>query len=892
MKNKFYLLLALSLQGIAFAQAPIIKYDTSQKFYAKGTAITPLVPTNSGGEFGKVTTFAVCWNPYGVAVDASGNLYVDDTMSNQINKISPTGVVTGVASGNWGTFINPQGLALDASGNLYVAGYGYCKITMITPARVISILAGSGCQEGAVDGTGTAATFKLPQGVAVDASGNVYVADTGDNKIRMITPAGMVSTIAGSGAEGSSDGIGAAASFYNPTGVAVDASGNVYIADTKNNKIRKITLGGIVSTFAGSGIQGSADGSGTAAQFYGPQGVAVDASGNVYVADSGNNKIRKITPAGDVSTWAGSGTQGSDDGTSAAASFYKPTGIAVDASGNLYVADSVNNKIRKIDGAGGYSVTPQLPAGLNIDPATGTISGTPTTVTPETTYTVTAYNSYGTSTAVIAIVIGEKSTISYPTSQTYRVGTIITEVTPTWTGSQLINYSITPSLPTGLSLNSTTGTISGTPTVVLSKATYTVTATSSYGTCATTTDITVINTGTDVTDICFNHPSGITIDSSGNFYVGDTGNYKIKKITPTGEVTTYAGGGSGGNWDGTIANAVFYTPTMVASAHQGNVYVLDRHSSELGQPSVVREITPAGGVATILEAPPASSGSNNVTGVAGDALGNLYVNYTYYGTGGQFSSNLVKITPDGVTSTVSTDMQYGGISNAAMTLDAQGNIYRTDGCVITKITPFGVVTKLAGGGLPGDIDGLGTAARFNNPHGVAVDTQGNVYVSDTDNNKIKKITPAGAVTTLAGSGFTGSANGIGSAASFNSPMGMTIDTSGNLYVADQQNNLIRKVTPTGVVSTFAGATCTLAVEDVTFKNIVVYPNPTKGEVNISNVMVEKVTVYNNAGQLVKTVINSEAANTTTVQLNNLPTGIYYLNIEAENECVVKQIIKE
>ena len=209
----------------------------------------------------------------------------------------------------------------------------------------VTTLAGSG-SEGSVDGTGIAASFKYPKGVAVDSIGNVYAADQGNHKIRKITSIGVVSTLAGSGAGGSVDGTGIAASFYYPKGVAVDSIGNVYVADG-GNKIRKITPSGVVSTLAGSGSEGSVDGTGIAARFSYPQGVAVDSIGNVYVACNGNHKIRKITPSGVVTTLAGSGSLGSVDGTGIAASFIYPMCVAVDSIGNVYVADG-GNKIRKI----------------------------------------------------------------------------------------------------------------------------------------------------------------------------------------------------------------------------------------------------------------------------------------------------------------------------------------------------------------------------------------------------------------------------------------------------------------------------------------------------------------------------------------------------------------
>jgi len=173
----------------------------------------------------------------------------------------------------------------------------------------ISTFAGSGTQ-GSADGTGINASFYQPTGVAADASGNIYVADFRNNLIRKISPAGLVTTLAGSGAQGSANGTGVYASFYQPTSVAADASGNIYVADDGNHLIREISPAGVVTTLAGSGVQGLANGTGIAASFNNPQGVAVDASGNVYVADYGNNMIREITPAGVVTTLAGSSTPG------------------------------------------------------------------------------------------------------------------------------------------------------------------------------------------------------------------------------------------------------------------------------------------------------------------------------------------------------------------------------------------------------------------------------------------------------------------------------------------------------------------------------------------------------------------------------------------------------
>jgi sugar lactone lactonase YvrE len=320
-------------------------------------------------------TYASFGNPQGIAVDGSGNVYVADTGNDMIRAIPPnsgadvgnfagqpglSGDVNGAAS-TVATFNSPSGVAVDSAGNVYVADTNNQEIRKIAAGasgETVTTFAGTGVL-GHADGPGASATFGNPIGIAVDSAGNVYVADEGNNTIREITPAGVVSTIAGTGQTphivGHADGVGASASFNQPEGVAVDSAGNLYVADSGNSTIRKITPSGsgasktwTVSTLAGTaGVIGSADLTGSAAQFYYPLGVAVDSAGYVYVADTYNETIRKITPAGVVSTLAGTvGTIGSQDGTGPSAQFYQPYGVAVDSTGNLYVADTYNSDIR------------------------------------------------------------------------------------------------------------------------------------------------------------------------------------------------------------------------------------------------------------------------------------------------------------------------------------------------------------------------------------------------------------------------------------------------------------------------------------------------------------------------------------------------------------------
>lgn len=348
--------------GVAIAAAAIATLAHAQSNYATPYYFTTLAGATSSGAIDGTGNAARFNQPAGVAVDASGNVYVADTNNHTIRKITFFGVVTTLAgsagtSGNTngtGTaarFNLPRGVAVDSAGNVYVGDTSNHAIRKITPAGVVTTLAGG--TSGSVDGTGTAARLFSPNGVAVDAAGNVYVADTANNSIRKITPDGVVTNLAGGLSPvnfGSTDGTGTGARFASPRGVAVDGSGNVYVADRDNHAVRKITASGVVTTLAGLSNNTSftsTDGTGSAARFSGPYGVAVDGSGNVYVADSGNKLIRKVTPAAVVTTLAGlAGSVGSTDGTGSAARFGDPVGIAVDARGNLYVADMSNHSIR------------------------------------------------------------------------------------------------------------------------------------------------------------------------------------------------------------------------------------------------------------------------------------------------------------------------------------------------------------------------------------------------------------------------------------------------------------------------------------------------------------------------------------------------------------------
>jgi trimeric autotransporter adhesin len=342
--------------------------------------------TGDGGQ----ATLATLGYPKGVAVDASGNIYIADTLNNRIRMVTKsTGIINTVAgsgqsgsspgksgySGDGGqatsaTLSNPDGVALDASGNIYIADTANNRIRMVTKSTgIISTVAGKGGFYG-YSGDGrqaTTAALAYPSGVTIDASGNIYIADTNNNCIRMVTKStGIISTVAGKGEKYGYSGDGGQATladFHFPHSVAVDASGNIYIADSRNDRIRMVTKStGIITTVVGteqSGFIGD-EGPATSATLSFPYGVVLDASGNIYIADSNNNLIRMVTKStGIISTIAGSGvgTYGGDGEQATSASVYSPYGVAVDTSGTLYIADSANNRIRII----GESAPPSVP---------------------------------------------------------------------------------------------------------------------------------------------------------------------------------------------------------------------------------------------------------------------------------------------------------------------------------------------------------------------------------------------------------------------------------------------------------------------------------------------------------------------------------------------------
>lgn len=304
--------------------------------------------------------------PWGLVFDSSNKFCITDSNAQTVLAITSAGVTAALAgvpglsgsvdaNGADARFNGPTGIAVDSNDNIYVADSNNNTIRKISPAGVVTTLAGTAGLSGSADANGAEARFNGPTGIAVDGGGDVYVADSNNNTIRIVTPAGAVTTLAGqAGVSGSIDANGVEACFNCPAGIAIDGGGDLYVADSNNNTIRRITPAGVVTTFAGSaGHSGHIDGTGTAALFNRPCGLVFDSLGNLYVADTGNHVIRLVTPAGVVSTVAGRpGVAGLEDGAGTTALFNQPTSLAFDVSGNLYIADAGNGVIRRITPAG------------------------------------------------------------------------------------------------------------------------------------------------------------------------------------------------------------------------------------------------------------------------------------------------------------------------------------------------------------------------------------------------------------------------------------------------------------------------------------------------------------------------------------------------------------
>jgi uncharacterized protein (TIGR03437 family) len=601
---------------------------------------------------------ALLWAPRGVAAGSAGNLYVADTNNARVREISAGGTIATVAgdgtagfSGDSGPAVGagvsfPTCVALSASGELYVADAANHSVRKISANGIITTVAGTGVAGYSGDGgPATEAKLYFPLGLALDRSGNLYIADAYNNVIRRVAPGGMIVTVAGRGNPGYGGDGGAAvqALLSYPRGVALDSAGNLYIADTLNHRIRKVSADGTISTIAGRGGAGY-DGDGGPAASAGlnqPSSIDLDAAGNLYIADTGNNAVRIVTPQGTIRTVAGTGVAGfsGDNGSAVRAQLNAPQGVSADANGNLFIADTENHRIRRVN-------------------AQGTIA---------------------------------------------TVG-----------GSDPSAGDRGPALAARLF-----------------------------------------------------QPSGVAFDAAGNLYVAEAASHRVRKVTPQGAISTVAGTGVAGySGDGGSATAAQLNgPNGLATDSAVNLYIADTGNN------VVRMVSGAGAISTI-----AGTG----------AIGNS-------GDGGL--AKLARL-----------------FNPNAVALDSAGNIYVADSANhrVRKIGVDGKIRNFAGDGLRG-LPGFGgdggpaVSASLNYPRGLAIDSSGNVYIADFFNNRVRRVT-AGTITTFTGTGEAGGSGDGGPAqqAQLSLPAGLAFDKEGNLYIADSLNERIRVVNARGIIQSAAG----------------------------------------------------------------------------------------
>ncbi|HTM49950.1 MAG TPA: hypothetical protein VL285_14760 [Bryobacteraceae bacterium] len=613
---------------------------------------------------------------------------------------NPQGIITTVAGGasvfrgDGGPAVSATlggvyGVAVDPAGNVYTTDRDNSLVVKITREGALTVIAGNGFSGYSGEGLrATGGSLSIPLDLAVDDAGNVFLAENGADRVRKITPDGIITTVAGGGRNLGDNIQATAALLVSPSGIAFDSAGNLYIAEAGQHRVRRVSPNGVITTVAGNASQGFGGDGGpaTTANLNAPSTVAVDPTGILFITDTGNNRIRRVNLiSSTITTYAGGGTAGfsGDGGPAANALLNAPTGGRFDSSGNLYFADGRGGRIRMISAAE-----------RNIT----TIAGD---------------------------------------------------------GSQ------------GFS-----------------------------------------GDGGPASAAVLNRPGRVAVDALGNVYIADYMNNRVRRIDASGAIRTIAGSGGlryygdGGPGRGALLN----NPQALALGPDGAVYVADTDNHRIRKLSGGILSTVAGdGVARFSgDGGPAQSASfNGPSGLAFDAAGNLYV-------ADSGNNRLRKIAPDGLISTAAGDGTPTVLKGpAGVAVDAAGAVYiaDADNNRVRKLAG-GTLTTVAGtgtAGFAGDTQAA-TAAQLNRPTAVAVDRAGALYIADTDNNRIRRVTPAGVISMVAGDGREGFyGDGVAATATgLWAPAGMLFDGAGNLFIADRRNNRIRLVNPAGQISTVAG----------------------------------------------------------------------------------------
>ncbi|MDE0265148.1 MAG: hypothetical protein OXJ37_22290 [Bryobacterales bacterium] len=758
--------------------------------------------------------------PGGIAVDTAGNVYVADSNNRRVRRIDPSGNIATIAgNGRQGSagdggpataaqLFNPSDVAVDASGNVYIAeGLGN-RVRKIDATGTISTVAGTGeAGSGGDGGPAAQAQLNRPSAIAVDADGNIFVGEYAGYRVRKIDTVGTITTIAGVGTKGGAGdgGPANAAQFNFISGLAVDGSGNVYVSDMNEVRIRKIAPEGTITTIAGTGIPGHTGHGGPAieARIRTPGGIALDSSGNLFLTEFWAGRLRRIDPAGVITTIAGTGEQSStgDMGLATDAALDRPRNIAAGSDGRLYVVENYADRIRVLSptaersrfsvplGSSGDSVMviveqdgslkldgSPLVRGLEVVASNGHRFSFGQTESGGVTAT------YVPNTQTVELPTGKSVTLTAGQDGGWRIGDQVAtngyrhvedgrEYLLEWTGAQwrLAKYTIR--------------TIAGTVGVA---------------------------EGVPATEARLFNPYFVALDSIGNVYVSESSNHRVRKIDKSGTITTFAGTGERGyaGDGGPATRAEFDSPRGIAVNWLGEIFVADYANH------VVRKIDVLGRISTISTSRPLF----NPYGLALDVFGNVLLAESHV------RNHLVRrIDSRGNVTTVAGALgQRGGFAGGgsaaaarlnyprAVAADTMGNVYVADyfNHRVRKIDATGTIATIAGTGERGYAGDGGPAAdaQLASPNGLLVDLAGNVYISDSGNARIRKIDSSGMIETIAGPGEPGILGNDGPAvkARLGYPRGLAMDASGNLLIAESAHDIVRRISPSGTITPFAG----------------------------------------------------------------------------------------
>jgi sugar lactone lactonase YvrE len=624
----------------------------------------------------------------------------------------------------------PASVVADANGNTYISDASNCRIRRVTRQNVITTIAGTGiCGYSGDGGPASTAKVNFPGGFAIDLSGNLLFADMANNRIRKISPAGNITTIIGNGVFGYSGDGGPAkkASLANPKDIFLDPSGNLYIADGSNFVIRRVDTAGIIHTIAGNHTQGFSgdNGPATLAQIGFPNGVVADAQGNFYISDSNNRRIRKVDSVGTITTYAGNGMfgNGGNGGPATAASIGQPQGLLL-AKGKLFFGTSSN-----IWAVGLTTQIIHIFAGNGNGNSGFSGDGQPALAT--------------TLDLVRGISITKGGALLFVDANNGRVRKIASnQIVSTIAGGYIGDGGSALAASVNLSC------------------------------------------------LCGN----LGFDHAGNLYIAEGVNQRVRKISSNGTITTIAGTGlTGYSGDGGPATAAMLnTPNSVAVDGNGNIYIGDTGNI------AIRKVDSAGIISTFAT-------NVDAQGLAVDAFNNVYA-------AAPFSMNVIlEITPGGVVSTVAgVAFQYGyngdGIPATqahlffptGVAVDSAGNLYIADwlNARVRKVDTAGIISTVAGNGIfgfSGD-GGLATAAELSSPIDVAVDARGNLYIADAFNFRVRIVDPTGIIQTFAGTGNVGfNGNGLPATRTNMLPISVAVSSQGVPYISDEDSNRVRKV---------------------------------------------------------------------------------------------------